>query len=65
MDYPDITITDAQRERMKACWSACDGIPTRALEHIKVLDLITVIKSVRETLGCAKTFIDPANGHDA
>jgi hypothetical protein len=53
MTFPEITYTPEQIERMKACWEAFDDIPTNAIKKIKVKDLINVIKSVRETLGCA------------
>lgn len=53
MTFPEIQISEEQQERMKACWDAFDDIPTKAIKQIKVKDLINVIKSVRETLGCA------------
>lgn len=53
MTFPEIQITHEQQERMKACWDAFDDVPLKAIKQIRVKDLIAVIKSVRETLGCA------------
>jgi hypothetical protein len=53
MTFPEISYTPEQMERMKACWDAFDDVPLKAIKQIRVKDLIAVIKSVRETLGCA------------
>ena len=62
MQFPDFNITQEQQERMKACWDAFDDIPTTAVKKIKVKDLIETIKTVRETLGCTRTYMEESHG---
>ena len=45
-------VTERQREnlrRMAACWNACDGISTEALEAGAAADLLEALRSMIET----------------
>jgi len=51
MNFPQLNYSEEQLERMKACWDACEGIPTDTVKKLKVTDLMTLIKNAREVLG--------------
>ncbi len=65
MTFPEITITEEQQERMRACWEAFEDIPTKAVKQIRVKELVNVIKSVRDILGCTAVHTATTNAKEA